>query len=137
MLLWVFWNKLFLLLWNDLWNVNLESKDYKTLSTHSLISLSSKFWYQLLTMNLSIIIKFETINNLFMWSQNNLQNENRDNINTWISWFYSLKSWSDDMWATAFDFHQGLHFSLIQNESYQQSSEKTKNNGEHVNKIFL
>ena len=70
MLLWVFLNKLFLLLWNDLWNVNLESKDYKTLSTHSLVSLSSKFWYQLLTMNLSIIIKFETINNLFMWSQN-------------------------------------------------------------------
>ena len=35
------------------------------------------------------------------------------------------------MWAFILKFHQAAHVSLIQNESYQQSPEKTKNNGEH------
>ena len=28
-------------------------------------------------------------------TKNNGKNENRDNINIWTSWFYSLTSWSD------------------------------------------
>ena len=51
----------------DLWYVNLESKSCKTLSTHSLIGLSSKFWYQLLTMALSMLRKLDITNQLFMW----------------------------------------------------------------------
>ena len=35
------------------------------------------------------------------------------------------------MWAIILNFHWATHVSLIQNEIYQQSPEKTKNNGEH------
>ena len=35
------------------------------------------------------------------------------------------------MWTIILDFHRATHVSLIQNESYQQSPEKMKNNGEH------
>ena len=35
------------------------------------------------------------------------------------------------MWAIILNFHRATHVSLIQNESYQQSLEKTKNNAEH------
>ena len=35
------------------------------------------------------------------------------------------------MWAIIWNFDQATHLSLIQNESYQLSPEKTKNNGEH------
>ena len=35
------------------------------------------------------------------------------------------------MWAIILNFHQATHVSFLQNESYQQSPEKTKNNGEH------
>ena len=35
------------------------------------------------------------------------------------------------MWAIILNFHQVTHLSLIKNESYQESPEKTKNNGEH------
>ena len=35
------------------------------------------------------------------------------------------------MWAIVLNFYQATHVSLIQNESYQQSREKMKNNGEH------
>ena len=35
------------------------------------------------------------------------------------------------MWGIILDFHRATHVSLIQNESYQESPEKTKNNGEH------
>ena len=34
------------------------------------------------------------------------------------------------------NFHQATHKSLIQNESYRQSSEKTKNSCKHRKKIF-
>ena len=34
------------------------------------------------------------------------------------------------MWAIILNFHRAAHVSLIHNESYQQSSEKMKNNGE-------
>ena len=37
--------------------------------THSLVNLTFKFWYQLLTMTLSIVRKLEIINTLFMWKQ--------------------------------------------------------------------
>ena len=33
------------------------------------------------------------------------------------------------MWAIILNFYQATHVSLIQNESYQQSPEKMKNNG--------
>ena len=35
------------------------------------------------------------------------------------------------MWPIILNFDRATHVSLIQNESYQQSPEKTKNNGEH------
>ena len=35
------------------------------------------------------------------------------------------------MWASILDFYRATQVSLIQNESYQQSPEKMKNNGEH------
>ena len=35
------------------------------------------------------------------------------------------------MWAIILNFDRAAHVSLIQNESYQQSPEKMKNNGEH------
>ena len=35
------------------------------------------------------------------------------------------------MWAIILNFDRGTHVSLIQNESYQQSPEKTKTRGEH------
>ena len=35
------------------------------------------------------------------------------------------------MWGISLNFHQATHVSLIHNESYQQSPEKTKNDGEH------
>ena len=35
------------------------------------------------------------------------------------------------MWAIISNFDRAIHVSLIQSESYQQSPEKTKNNGEH------
>ena len=35
------------------------------------------------------------------------------------------------MWPHALNFDRTTHISLIQNETYQQSPEKTKNNGEH------
>ena len=35
------------------------------------------------------------------------------------------------MWDIILNFYQATRVSLIQNESYQQSSEKMKNNGEH------
>ena len=35
------------------------------------------------------------------------------------------------MWAIILNFHQPTHASLIQNESYPQTPEKTKNNGKH------
>ena len=35
------------------------------------------------------------------------------------------------MWAIIFNFYRAAHVSLIQNESYHQNLEKTKNNGEH------
>ena len=35
------------------------------------------------------------------------------------------------MWPIILNFDQATHVYLIQNESYQQSPEKTKNNGEH------
>ena len=34
------------------------------------------------------------------------------------------------MWAIILNFHRGTHVFLIQNDSYQQSLEKSKNNGE-------
>ena len=78
-----FLNKVFLLQRN----VNIESKDRKTHPTHSHITLSSKFWYQLLTLVLSILRKLDIINKLLCDNKNNAKNENRDNINTSISWF--------------------------------------------------
>ena len=75
--------------------------------------------------------------------KNNGKNGNRDNINTWISWFYSVNYWEGlnkmklgyrlyiYIWAIIFSFHWPTHVSLMCNESYKQSSEKTKNNGEH------
>ena len=53
----------------DLWYVNLESKNCKPLSTHSLISLSFKFWYQLLTIAFCILRKLNIFNKHFMWKQ--------------------------------------------------------------------
>ena len=35
------------------------------------------------------------------------------------------------MWAIIINFDRATHASLIQNESYQLSPEKKKNNGEH------
>ena len=35
------------------------------------------------------------------------------------------------VWTIILNFHQATHLSLIKNESYQESPEKTKNNGEH------
>ena len=35
------------------------------------------------------------------------------------------------MWAIILKFYRATHASFIQNKSYQQSPEKTKNNGEH------
>ena len=35
------------------------------------------------------------------------------------------------IWAIILNFDRATHASLIQNDSYQQSHEKTKNNGEH------
>ena len=35
------------------------------------------------------------------------------------------------MWAIILNFDRATHACLIQNESYQQSLEKTKSNGEH------
>ena len=35
------------------------------------------------------------------------------------------------MLAIILNFHRATHVSLIQNESYQQSPEKTKNDGEY------
>ena len=35
------------------------------------------------------------------------------------------------MWAITWDFDRATHVSLIQNESYQLSPGKTKNNGKH------
>ena len=35
------------------------------------------------------------------------------------------------MWAIVLNFHRATHASLFQNESYQQSPGKTKNNDEH------
>ena len=35
------------------------------------------------------------------------------------------------MWTIILNFYQATHVSLIQNESYQQSLDKIKNNGEH------
>ena len=35
------------------------------------------------------------------------------------------------MWAIILNFHGATHLSLIQNQSYRQNPEKTKNNGEH------
>ena len=34
------------------------------------------------------------------------------------------------MWAIILNFHRSTHLSLIQNESYQESPEKTNNNDE-------
>ena len=34
------------------------------------------------------------------------------------------------MWDTILNFHRATHVSPIQNKSYEQSPEKTKNNGE-------
>ena len=41
------------------------------------------------------------------------------------------------MWAIILNFHRATHVSLIQNSNYQQSPEKTKNNGEHERKKIL
>ena len=54
MLLWIFLNKVLLLQLRSM-TCSSWTKDYKTLSTHSLISLLSKLWYQLLTMTLYIL----------------------------------------------------------------------------------
>ena len=35
------------------------------------------------------------------------------------------------IWAIIGNFHRTTHLSLIQAESYQQTPNKTKNNGEH------
>ena len=35
------------------------------------------------------------------------------------------------MWVIILNFERATHVSLIQNESYQRSPEKTKNSGEH------
>ena len=35
------------------------------------------------------------------------------------------------MWTTILNFHQATLVSPIQNKSYRQNPEKTKNNGEH------
>ena len=35
------------------------------------------------------------------------------------------------MWAIILNFHRATHVSLIQNESYRQTPEETKNKGEH------
>ena len=32
----------------------------------------------------------------YVVTKNNTKNENRENNNTWVSWFYSLNSWSDE-----------------------------------------
>ena len=40
------------------------------------------------------------------------------------------------MWATILNL-QATHVFLIQNESYRQSPEKTKNNGEHQRETIL
>ena len=40
------------------------------------------------------------------------------------------------MRAIVLNFHRATHISLIQNESHQQSSEKTKNNGEHERRYY-
>ena len=41
------------------------------------------------------------------------------------------------MCATILNFHRATHVFLIQNESYRQSLEKTKNNGEYQRKPKL
>ena len=41
------------------------------------------------------------------------------------------------MSTTVLNFHQATHVSLIQNESYQQSPEKTENNGEHEKRHYI
>ena len=40
------------------------------------------------------------------------------------------------MWAIILNFHQPTHASLIQNESYRQTPEKTKNNGKHEKRSY-
>ena len=35
------------------------------------------------------------------------------------------------VWAIILNFDRAIHESLIQNKNYQQSPEKTKNDGEH------
>ena len=40
------------------------------------------------------------------------------------------------MRAIVLNFHRATHISLIQNESHQQSFEKTKNNGEHERRYY-
>ena len=53
--------------------------------------LLSKFWYQLLTMALSVIKKIENYQQTFyVITQNNGNSKNRDDINFLISQFYSL-----------------------------------------------
>ena len=41
------------------------------------------------------------------------------------------------MWAIILNFHQPTHASLIQNESYPQTPEKTKNNGKHEKRYYI
>ena len=41
------------------------------------------------------------------------------------------------MWAIILNFHQATNVSLIQNENYQQSPEKTENNGEHEKRKYF
>ena len=41
------------------------------------------------------------------------------------------------MWADILNFNRANHVSLIQNESYQQSPEKMKNNGERKRQYLI
>ena len=84
MLLWVFLNSLFATTKIYMLILNL---------THFLISLPSKFWHQLLTNNLVHFQKWKLSTKFLCDNKKLLKAKNRDNINTWISWWYSLSSY--------------------------------------------
>ena len=83
-------------------------------------------------MTLPILRKLEIINKI----ENYGQNKKRDNINSWISWFFKLNSWSGGawiIWRQKKDYFW-THIPFIQKESYQWTPEKTKNSDEHEKK---
>ena len=67
-----------------------------------------------------------------MITKNNGKNKHRDNGLDNIKVGYIYIYICSHMWAIVLNFHRATHESLIENESYQQSFEKTKNNGQHI-----